>query len=252
LFSRVYPGNQESSPTYLPIVSALETFMAPTAEQRQRIILRTDAGFGSDANINQVLEWGWQVVTKNKGGRRPPMFARQVAPGDWLDLGQERWVAAVVTPVIYCRPTQSLMLRWLSTSGQTKYAIVVCSILGWSPQQVIAQYDDRGACETEIQADKMGLQLERRRKARLAAQEALILLTDLAHNLLAWTRRWMFSHSNLAQYGLLRLTEDVLCLPGHLVFEGESLREVQLNQLHPHAAEAAVAIQQLLNHFGHP
>jgi hypothetical protein len=51
---------------------------------------------------------------------------------------------------------------------------------------VIAYYDARGACETEIQADKGGLLLSRRRKKVLAAQETLVLLTDLAHNLLAW------------------------------------------------------------------
>jgi hypothetical protein len=226
--------------------------LAPAPEQRQRVILRTDAGFGSDANINQVLSDSWQVLTKNKGGRRPPAFARQVAPQDWQDLGQDRWVAPAVTPTVYCRPTQSLMLRWQSTHHLTKYAIVVCSILDWSPQEVIAHYDDRGACETEIQADKMGLQLERRRKTHLAAQEALVLLTDVAHNLLAWARLWMFPNSPLAQYGPLRLTEDVLCMPGHLVFDRGRLLEVQLNELHPHAAEAVDAIRQLFDHFGNP
>lgn len=252
LFSQVYPGSQESSPTYLPVVQALQSFLAFSPEQRQRVILRTDAGFGSDANINHVLAERWQVVTKNKGGRRPQAFARQIVSAAWSDLGHERWVAPAVSPVTYVRPTQSLVLRWRAAQAQLKYAVVVCSILDWLPQEVIAYYDDRGACETEIQADKHGLQLEQRRKKRLAAQEALVLLTDVAHNLLAWLRHWMFSSGNLAQYGPLRLTEDVLCLPGHLVFERERLVEVQLNQLHPHAAEVAEAIQRLLSHFGHP
>jgi len=129
---------------------------------------------------------------------------------------------------------------------------VVCSILEWSPPAVIAHYDDRGACETEIQADKLGRPLERRRQAHLAAQEALILLTDVAHNLLAWARLWMFPDAKLAQYGPLRLTADVLCLPGHLVFEQGRLVQVQLNALHSHAAEVAVAIWHLFDHFENP
>jgi hypothetical protein len=252
LLSQVFPGCQESSPTYWPLVQALQSFLAFTPAQRQRVILRTDAGFGSDANINRVLGEHWQVVTKNKGGRRPRAFARQVASADWYDLGHERWVAPAVCPVTYLRPTQSLVLRWQAAQAQLKYALVVCSILDWLPPEVIAHYDDRGACETEIQADKYGLQIERRRKKRLAAQEMLVLLTDVTHNLLAWLRHWMSPDGNFARYGPLRLTEDVLCLPGRLLFERERLVEVQLNELHPHAAEAAEAIQCLLSHFGHP
>ena len=73
-------------------VQALQSFLAFTPEQCQRVILRTDAGFGSDANINHVLADRWQVVTKNKGGRRPQAFARQIAAEDWYNLGHERWV----------------------------------------------------------------------------------------------------------------------------------------------------------------
>lgn len=252
LFSQVYPGNQDSSRAYQPVVQAVEAFLAPTPPQRQRVILRSDAGFGSDANINYVLSAGWQVMTKNKAGRRPAAFAARVASDAWQDLGHERWVALAVTPVVYRQPTQSLLLRWRSPFDQIKHALVVCSILAWSPPEVIAHYDDRGACEAEIQTDKRGLQMERRRKTSLPAQEALILLTDVAHNVLAWTRQWMFPHSHLAQYGPLRLVEDVLCLPGHLVFEGGRLVEIQLNERHPHAREVADAIPYLLGHFGYP
>jgi hypothetical protein len=252
LFSQVHVGKQESGPTYLPTVHALETFLAFTPVQRQRTVLRTDAGFGSDANINHVLAASWQVLTKNKGGRRPQALARDIPAGAWQDLGHERWVAPVTRPIGYVQPTQSLLLRWLTERQTTKYAIVICSILDWSPTEVVRQYDDRGACETEIQADKSGLQLERRRKKHAAAQEALVLLTDVAHNLLAWTRHWMFPAGPLAAYGPLRLTADVLCLPGHLLFDHERLVEVQLNALHPHAAVTAEALIRLFDRFGQP
>lgn len=195
---------------------------------------------------------GWQVLGKGKGGRRPQAYARKIAAATWQDLGQERWVAPASAPVIYVRPTQHLVLRWLASEGKTKYSTVVCSVLTWTPAEVIAYYDDRGACETEIQADKGGLKLERRRKKHLAAQEALILLTDVAHNLLAWTPQWMFAGEPLAEFGITRLTEDVLCLPGRLFFEHDRLVEVQLNKLHPHAAAVAEGLARLLVHFGNP
>jgi hypothetical protein len=252
LFSRVYPGNQESSPTYKPIVDALDPFLALTATQKLRTVLRSDAGFGSDANVNYALEAQWQILTKNKGGRRPKAWARRVAAEGWLPLGKERWVAQAVDPPTYACPMCCLVLRWLTSSGLVKYAVVLCSILTWTMAETIAYYDDRGACETEIQADKGGLKMEQRRKKRLAAQEALILLTDIAHNLLAWVPQWMFPDEPLANFGTTRLTEDVFQLPGRLLFDQGQLTEVQLNRLHPHAEAVATGLQRLLSHFGYP
>jgi hypothetical protein len=252
LFSRVYPGNQESSPTYKPIVDTLDLFLPLTVVQKQRTILRSDAGFGSDDNVNYALKAQWQVLTKNKGGRRPEAWARRVVAEDWQSLGKERWVAQAIDPPPYARPTRCLVLRWLTSTGLVKYAVVLCSIPTWTMAETIAHYDDRGACETEIQADKGGLKMERRRKKCLAAQEAVILLTDVAHNLAAWVRQWMFSDQPLAGFGTTRLTEDVFQLPGRLLFEHGQLTEVQLNRLHPHAEAVAAGLQRLLSHFGYP
>jgi hypothetical protein len=253
LFSQLYPGKQASSPTYLPVVQALDAFLGLSVVQKARTILRSDAGFGSDANIEAALADHWQVVTKSSGGRRPAALARQVAADGWLELRpDDRWVAPVSAPVTFGRPVQWLALRWRTQRGELKHSAVVCSVNTWSPAEVIAYYDARGACETEIQADKGGLLLSRRRKKVLAAQETLVLLTDLAHNLLAWTRPWMFPTGPLAAFGPTQLIQDVLAIPGHLIFNGHQLTEVHLNALHPHAAEVAAGLERLLDHFGSP
>jgi len=252
LFSHVYPGKQESSPAYVPTLDALDMFLHLTPAQKQRTVLRSDAGFGSDANVDYALRAQWQVLTKNKGGRRPSALARQVATDEWQLIGSDRWVAPAVNPPSYVCPMQCLVLCWPNARGMVKYAIVLNSILTWSMTEAIGHYDDRGACETEIQADKEGLKLERRRKKRLAAQEALILLTDLAHNLLAWAPQWMFPGEPLADFGPTRLVEDVFQLPGRLFFCGERLTEVQLNCRHPHAEAVAGGLERLLARFGNP
>lgn len=47
-------------------------------------------------------------------------------------------------------------------------------------------YDDRGGAEVEqFRNDKSGLNMEARRKRSFTGQKGYILLTDLAHNLLA-------------------------------------------------------------------
>lgn len=212
--------------------------------------MRSDSG--SDANVNRVLQGGWQVLAKGKGDKRPQSCAQRVADETWQDLGNGRWVAPAPAPPVYVRPTQYLVLRWLNQTQQTKVSTVVCPVTEWTQTEIIRRYDDRGACETEIQADKMGLNLERRRKKHLAAQEALVLLVDLAHNLLAWTRLWMELPAPLASFGTLRLVEDVLCMPGRLIFSQNQLTEVQLSQSHPYANAVADGLQHLLARFGHP
>jgi hypothetical protein len=234
------------------VLTALTKTLAFSPEHKQRTILRSDAGFGSDANVNYALTNGWQVLAKGKGGRRPQAYARQVAADGWQDIGSKRWVAQVSRAPSYVWPTHHVLLRWQTETGLLKYSTLVCSIANWSLAEIIAHYDDRGSCETEIQADKGGLKLERRRKKHLAAQEILVLLTDLAHNLLTWTGQWMFPSGPLAQFGPTRLIEDVLSLPGRLRFDQQRLVEVQLNELHPHASAVAEGLERLLAHFGQP
>jgi hypothetical protein len=238
---------------YIPVLKALGPFLGFTQVQKQRTILRSDSGFGGDDNVNYALTEQWQVLTKGSGGRRPGAFARQIAPEDWqtLRLG-DRWVAPALAPPTYVRPVQHLVLRWQTQKGQLKHSTVVCSVLEWSMAQIIAYYDDRGACETEIQADKGGLKLCKRRKKRAAAQEALILLTDVAHNTLAWVSHLMFPDGPLAHFGATRLIEDVLAIPGRLIFNQDQLVEAQLNELHPHAAQVALGLERLLDYFGYP
>lgn len=249
LLSRLYPGSQQSSPTYQPTIAALEALVPWTKWQKQQTIFRTDSGFGSDDNINYALSHDWQVLTKGHGGRRPTSFAKRIAGEGWSLVGNERWVAPVPLAPVYAFPTQTLLLKWLNQRRQLKMATVVCSLLDWTPQQVIRHYDDRGQCETQIQSDKGGLKLARRRKQSWAAQEGLILLTDLAHNLVAWSLQWMALDKPLNTFGTTRFIDDVLTIPGELIFQQGRLVEVKLNAQHPYAKNVARGLQALLRHF---
>jgi hypothetical protein len=212
--------------------------------------LRTDAGFGSDGNINYVLDEGWQILTKGFSGQRAAALARKAPPDLWWDLGKQRWIQPVAQAPQYLRPVQFLLLRWLTEKQREKHATLICSILDWSLAQVMASYDDRGSCETEIQADKGGLRLEQRRKKHLAAQEALILMTDLAHNLMAWLRASTFPQGPFAHFGTERFIEDVFTIPGRLIFAEDELKEVHLNRSHPYAQAVAEGLARLPQQFG--
>ncbi len=81
----------------------------------------------------------------------------------------------------------------------------------------------------------------------LDAQEAWVIVTDLAHNLLTWSHDWMWMDSPFETWGHLRLVQDVLNIPGYLVFKGTKLEKVALQRDHPFAGEMQDCLVRLFH-----
>jgi hypothetical protein len=80
----------------------------------------------------------------------------------------------------------------------------------------------------------------------MAAQMVLILLTDIAHNLLSWMHTATLMDSPCTGFGTLRMVEDLLTIPGYLEFKGPHLRKVALLDSHPFAVPMRQTLQKLL------
>jgi hypothetical protein len=93
-------------------------------------------------------------------------------------------------------------------------------------------YDSRAIIETaSIKADKQGLGLVKRRKFSLMGQEMLVLLAQLAHNLVVWAKGWLAELSaELDSFGVQRLVRDLFAIAGAVVFHCGRLVKVKLNQ----------------------
>jgi len=253
LGSVLYPGGQSGQAVFKPAVRAVQSWLEWSPDQRRQIIWRTDGGLGTDENINWALTHDYQVLMKGYNGKRANALARRIAPPAWHEVRADKWVARVPKARRYARRTQTLVLRWQTpNTQQMKYATLVHSLLEHDWRTIPGLFDDRGAMESEIKADKFGLLLPRRRKRFFAAQEALILLTDVAHNLSTWTQDWMFAESRFAGYGPSALVNDVFCVPGEVVFKGHTLHMVALREAHPYAADLAMCLAKLLAYFGNP
>jgi hypothetical protein len=61
--------------------------------QRNRVLIRLDAGFGNDQNINWLLHRGYQVLSKGKSGKRASFVAGQIQT--WSPLDNDKWIAEV-------------------------------------------------------------------------------------------------------------------------------------------------------------
>ncbi len=57
----------------------------------------------------------------------------------------------------------------------------------------------------------------KRQKRKAEAQEMLVLLNQLAHNVLMWARHWLTEVApKLARFGILRMVRDLLSVSGKI------------------------------------
>jgi hypothetical protein len=251
-----------------PLLEAAEAILELDAAKRARTIIRIDAGGGSVGEINWLLERDYQVHGKDYSGQRAQKLAQQVA--NWvddprIDGRQVGWVAAPASD--YVRPVRRIAVRCRKKNGQwgcgviisTLSAVDVLTLTGQPPTKVTDEvtvllayvyfYDARGGgVETAIKDDKQGLGITKRNKKRFEAQQMVMLLNALAHNVLVWARRWMAaSLLQIQRYGLVRLVRDVWHISGFVEWDSHGqLTQIILNQLAPLAPGLGMALQRLL------
>ncbi len=220
---------------------------ATTRARRARTELRLDSSWGSTAAINWALARGYQVTTKFKSNGRVKKLVQAVQA--WQPTASPgREVAAVPAPVRVAKPTLQYAVRTPSKEpAGYHYAVLVTSRVELPMQAAVDRYDGRAAMEAEIKSDKHGLGLGVVRKRKLAAQELLGLLGQLAHNVLIWARTWLAADApRLAALGIVRLVRDVWAIPGRVKVVGAQVRRVRLCALHPRARDVCCGLRHLI------
>ena len=112
----------------------------------------------------------------------------------------------------------------------------------------MSRYNNRGGAEVEqFRNDKLGLYLASRRKNNFLAQKGLILLTDLAHNLLADFHHKALIGSKFETFAQKRIVRDLLQIPGLLVFEGDKLKKISLLSTHPNSEPLLICLKKYIS-----
>ena len=250
LLSVVFPGDRHGFEHFKPAIQTLLQYWPWPRTQRQQIILRTDAGLGTDANVSYSLWLGFHILMKAYSGRRTQAWQKRLSDDDWIADQQrkQRWMAPAPKKLRLGRRIDAYLLRWRNQKQQLQHATLL-STLPYAPFVLWNLYDGRGSSEIEFKADKSGLKLHLRRKQSLTAMEAWIVLTDLAHNLIAWMSRWAFADTIFASFGPQRIVEDLFTIPGQLWFEEGRLTKVALDENHPYAKNMQVCLHNLLKTF---
>lgn len=149
-----------------------------------------------------------------------------------------RQVGWVTEPAAYARPLRQLAIRYPNTKPKARspwhYHVIVTSLADAdlfalcqrpvptrrsaraSLLAALHAYDRRdGGVETQIRADKQGLGLAHRNKRAFAAQVMLVLLAQLAHNAIIWTRNHLAATTpSYAAFGVKRMVRDIFHIDG--------------------------------------
>ena len=88
------------------------------------------------------------------------------------------------------------------------------------------------------------------RKGRLPAQQMVVLLTTLAHNVLVWSRRWLARGApRLASFGIVRLIQEVWAVPGRVKLADDgAIRRIRFRPEHPRARDVYRGLGPLCPH----
>lgn len=232
-----------------PAVLGAETSLELANEHRKRTVYRLDGGAGTDQKLKWLVSRGYHIIAKGFSGKRAYALAQQVSRWDTYDPNSR--LGAVKSPVDFGRPVQ-MIVRQRRQQGQWKHSYYVTTLSFPSKKAFMDAYNQRGAAEIEqFRVDKQGLHLSARRKQSFQAQKAIILLTDLAHNLLADFRYQALTQTRFANWGLKRIVRDLLTVPGRLYFSGSQLKRIDLLAAHPYARQLVICLEKYNSHpFG--
>lgn len=283
----LYPGNMTSCMVFKAMVKKMEQHLSlNTRAQRKVIRLRLDGGFGTDENINYALWRGYHLLAKVYSWKRANALARSVH--EWVDISpgpdnRSRQAGWVSQPHRYGRKTKQLAIRMSKKKGRRyQYSVLVTTDMDADIHSTVDDYDGRsGVPESTFCQDNQGLGMRKRRKKSFVAQQMLVLVNQLAHNLIRWIQHWMIkamkmissvksswvnwwtpsdaadpdedsdtAAETLSSFGMKRLVHQVLCLSGEATVKKGKVIQIKLNPLYPMISRIRTAFDALLEPYG--
>src|SRR5215210_1345787 len=270
---RLFGGTTQLNTALLPLLLAAEETLALDEARRQRTLVRIDAGAGSVADSNWVLFRGYQILAKDYSTKRARTLAESVTA--WHDDPHQpdRQVGLVTAPPTmyhagqHRRTVIRIAVRCRQANGQWGVGVIISTLsaadalclTGQAPTLAsdpiagllayVYLYDQRGGgVETTFKEDKQGPGLTKRNKKRFEAQQVLVALGMLAHNVFVWAREWLVAAApRLRRFGVKRLVRDAFRIAGVVTLDQHGhVGAIVLNHADRLAHRLLAALQALL------
>lgn len=254
---RLYDGKRQLHRCLKELVTRAEEVLEMAENKRKLTILRIDGGGGEDDDINWVLSRDYYLLVKVKSWRRAEKLTASVRKWYPDSKVRDREMGWITQPHAYSKETRQLGLRSRKKNGEWSYHILVFNLtdamlfdLCERPMPArrrsldvllaaVHAYDRRGGgVETQNKGDKQGLGLSHRNMHRFAAQEMLVLLGQLAHDVVIWTRNDLAQvDPRFQKYGIQRTVRDALQIDGRVAINAQGqIQSIVLNENHPLAS----------------
>jgi len=276
----LYPGNTVSwnCDVFKTMITKMELMLSiQSKEQRNSIRLRLDGGFGTDKNINYALWCSYQLLVKMRCSKRARKLSKSVT--HWIDIPSDsennpRQAGWVTQPHRYGRRTRQLSIRKTTKKGYT-YSVIVTTDFDSDILSIVSDYDARGGIpESNFCQDSQGLSNTARRKHSFLAQQMLMLLNQLAHNMIRWIQNRLTESvlqtsdelsydssepqviekavviKTLKERGMKRFIHQILSVPGKVTLKAQRVCEVVFNPSYPLINRIIVAFRALLKPYG--
>jgi Transposase DDE domain group 1 len=236
-------GKATAVPALKTALLEVETHLGWSRERRAQIVLRLDGGFGTTEVLNWLLSRGYQVVAKISNHGRVHKLRQHL--GSWEPTSSPgRDMAAIMRPHRCCRATRQWVIRTPQAHGGYHYAVLLTTVPDLEPTALADAYDGRAMIEATFCQDKQALGLVKRRQHKWEAQQMVLLLARLAHHILLWSKRWLSrgptTRWRLDGYGLVRLLQEGMTVPGVIRWRCGWMVSIRFDPLHP----LAEALQQ--------
>jgi hypothetical protein len=276
----LYPGNTVSwnCDVFKTMITKMELMLSiQSKEQRNSIRLRLDGGFGTDKNINYALWCSYQLLVKMRCSKRARKLSKSVT--HWIDIPSDsennpRQAGWVTQPHRYGRRTRQLSIRKTTKKGYT-YSVIVTTDFDSDILSIVSDYDARGGIpESNFCQDSQGLSNTARRKHSFLAQQMLMLLNQLAHNMIRWIQNRLTESvlqtsdelsydssepqviekavviKTLKERGMKRFVHQILSVLGKVTLKAQRVCKVVFNPSYPLINRIIVAFRALLKPYG--
>lgn len=251
LYEQLYPGNRQLQHVQQELICQAQRVLDWGEQERSQVVLRLDGGGSAEPNLNWILEQGYRVLTKITNYRRCARLAASVETWFADPTRPDRQLGWVGQPYPYARSTRQLAVGYADRQGKEHLQVLIATLdLGLgeaqlSPQAlagaIVQAYDRRGGgVEMAFKNSNQGLGLNKRHKGKFSSQAMLILLAQLAYNLLSWVHSQLQAGTHaLAHFGPKRLMRDILHIPGKATCTPQGCQTITLASGYPWAVVLA-------------
>lgn len=278
----LYSGNTVSwrHDVFKEMITKMETMLSIQGKkERNSIRLRLDSGFGTDKNINYALWLGYHLLVKMRCSIRAKKLSKSIT--QWIDIPNDsennpRQAGLVTQSHRYGKRTRQIAIKKKIKKGYT-YSVIVTTDFETDILSIVSDYDARGGKpESSFCQDSQGLSSVKRRKHSFLAQQMLMLLNQLAHNMILWIQSWLIESiqttseepviseqssesepfeksliiKTVKERGMKRFVHQLLSISGSVILKGQRVCKIVFNPLYPLIKRIIIAFRALLRPYG--